>query len=305
MTASSYSFAEPASNLDGTWVKIMEARHYGDGVEFSPTDLDSMVRNYATRAEDAPVGVGPNWRGAKALGSIGNLRRNGNMLEAKLARVSPHLDNLYAETNSFPRTAIAIKNSAANGPSVQRVGFMRADGSWPNVKDSGTRVDALGNTEVTFSENSPASRIVSRLKDSGYWQPIFDEFRFPQVLASLQSSDRTIQFGEGQSKRDLPPIAALAGFIEFISDAMSPRQRGADADLHRETLRVRDANNISYSEALSKVVSDRETHSRLSHARGSNVRLAQEARKRATQENISYGEALSRVAEDQPQLTRE
>lgn len=309
---SKYRFAEePAAPLEGSWVKVLEARHYGNQVDISPADLDSIVRNYGSRTQDAPIGVGPNRRGAAVLGYVGDLRKNGSGLEAKVTRVSPSLDSFQRETGTFPKTLVAIQKSDANGPSLQRVAFMRSDNSWPEVKDEGPGVDAFGNQEVVFAENSQASRIVNRLKASGHWCPVFDRHKFPTILESLQASDTMIQFGEGEQKRAIHPMEAFARFIELTSEMIGVSGgAGQDADLARAALGIARSKSISYSEALDRAVANREyarqdeSFSEGSGYRYNGVELHRAARRVASERGMSYSEALDHVVCERPELGR-
>lgn len=287
------------NNLEGKWVKVLEARHYGDGIEFTPADLDSVVRNYKNREEDAPVGVGHNWSGAAKLASIKDLRRSGDNVEAQLTGVAPQLNDFYGETGSFPRVAVAVKKrTASGGPSIQRVGFLRADGTFPRVEKTVPRVDHLGNNEIVFAENSPASRAIQKLKARGYWFPVFDEYCFSEIFDALQSSDTLIEFDEGNQRRSLPAIAAFSRFIQSISPMV----------LHSTAQKIQRAKGISYGEALTLANNQplgiarnlQLDEMRRGGARG--VELHHEAQRVADDRGVSYGEALAQVVRERPDL---
>lgn len=295
------------SSLEDKWFKILEARHYGDGVDFTPADLDGMVRNFKSGEDEIPVGVGRNSSQAAKLATVQDLRRNGNDLEAKLSRVSPQLEAFHSEADRFPKAAVAVKKSDA-GPSIQRVGFLREDGTWPRAEKSTPSVDYRGNDEVIFAEDSPASRSVGRLKSRGLWRPVFDKYCFPEIFQSLQSSDVAIQFEEGGQLRSAPALAVFARFVESIVPLVDAG--AGDADLHSTATKLQRENGISYSEALT-IADRRRTEAlrdlRFSEPNGSaemrGAALDRETRRVAEVRGIPYGEALSEVAKDRPELT--
>lgn len=222
-----------AGTLNGQWLKILEARHYGDDVEFTPKDLDSIVRQYGKREEDAPVGVGTNWRGAKSFGSVADLRRDGNFLSAKFDRVAPQLEKFYQETDGAPKVLVALKKTP-NGPMLQRIGLARADGTHPREDDLGDPLpatDAYGNTEVVFSERQTASfadwwagirnthlglglenskmksrAAISLMKEGGFWMDRLDHNHIPKMLEMCEGTTAfeplVTFFSEGLSTLD-------------------------------------------------------------------------------------------------------
>jgi hypothetical protein len=192
---------------------------------------------------------------------------------------------------------------------LRRVGFLREDGSWPNTKDierKAPSVDAFGNTEVQFSENSQASRAVRRLKASGHWHPLCDKCGIPQLFEAVQSNDKTIQFGEGESSTTTTMLGTLINLVKLV--VPSVRVAYADADLDADARRIWRNSGVTYSEALNRAQEQRAREKEMiefsegvfSSAPGAALHV--EARRVSSERGCSYGDALDVVARERPDL---
>lgn len=110
------------SKLEQQWIEVFRAGDYGDKGKYDASYLDTLVANYNPAKHEAPVVLGHPEHNAPAFGWVDGLKREGNVLFAKLKQVSPQLDQLV-ESGAFKKRSIMLYRDP---PMLRHLGFLGA-----------------------------------------------------------------------------------------------------------------------------------------------------------------------------------
>ena len=155
----------------------------------------------------------------------------------------------------------------ANKASQTTIDTLRGDLTKLSTKFS-ERETSIATTEM----RQRADAAVSKLKSAGKWVPAFERMGLSVVFGELAKVTATVEFGEGDSKKQVAPLDLMVSFMEGLPQVVPAGQ-------------------------LVNGVPSRAT------AKGTGDPLTDMARARAKEKNIAFGEALMQVAEENPQLT--
>lgn len=75
------------SKLNGQWIEVFRTGDYGEKGKYSTADLDEMVKNYDPANHEAPNVVGHPEHDAPAYGWVDGVKREGEVLLARLKQV--------------------------------------------------------------------------------------------------------------------------------------------------------------------------------------------------------------------------
>lgn len=320
-----------STQLEGSWIRVLKAgkvekglggipgpgqRQHVPGAEagsrLSQSDLDAMVRNHTAKRIAIPLGIGTDWSGAKAVGEISELRRQGRKLMGKVRNVHPKLEELHA-AGALPRVIATVQNTP-DGPSISRVGLSSDSPSTEGGIDKLHEEFFAKNKKSFLMAEGPGARQIQKLKDKGLWRSTFDESGFPQIFELLQGSDTTVQFSEDGGTSVVPMTAVFSRFIEIIApmvDAASEKASSyGDAALHSRAQSIARERSVSYSEGLNLAVDEQLRNARdlrFSEMNGGSrfggVKLHQLACQLQETSKCSYGEALAEVVAEHPELS--
>jgi len=112
------------SLLNGQWIEVFRAGDYGQKGKFTTADLDRMIANYDPAKHEAPVTMGHPEHDAPAYGWTESLKREGNVLFAKLKQVPESFEQLVS-AGRFKKRSIGLYQSG-NGPMLRHIGFLGA-----------------------------------------------------------------------------------------------------------------------------------------------------------------------------------
>jgi hypothetical protein len=110
------------SKLEKQWIEVFRTGDYGDKGKYDTSYLDTLVANYDPAKHEAPVVLGHPENNAPAFGWVEGLKREGNVLFAKLKQVSPQLDQLV-ESGAFKKRSIMLYRDP---PMLRHLGFLGA-----------------------------------------------------------------------------------------------------------------------------------------------------------------------------------
>jgi hypothetical protein len=113
---------------------------------------------------------------------------------------------------------------------------------------------------------------VNKLKSQGRWIPAFEKMGISLVFAELAKDSETLEFGEGESKRQATALEILAEFMESLPRIV-PEGRTFTAPATRRT------------------------------KGSSGDPLTDAAKARQKEKNITFAEALAQIASEEPELT--
>ena len=124
-----------------------------------------------------------------------------------------------------------------------------------------------------------ATAAITKLKSAGKWIPAFEKMGLGPVFEELAKSTATVEFGEGDAKKNITTLETLVLFLEglpkivsggrFVEGAQAGRGQTASGDPLTNAARARQKEKkISFSEALSEVA---EEHPELTVASGSSA----------------------------------
>lgn len=282
-----HTFSE---GLAGQWLELFRSGDYGDKGTFSNSDLDQMVKNFNPSFHEPPAVIGHPDHDAPAYGWVDALKRYGDKLLGKFKQVDPKFEEMV-KSGRFKKRSIALYQTA-KGWMLRHVGFLGAQP--PEVKglaNATFKGDSVRFVTVTFGESeSSAVAAIARLKDTGYWMPEFDRFRFPAIFAEM----------EGTSTLNL-----FVNVLEHLQDEL-----GIDPGSSRAALRAHNYarfHGVSFAEALEQTQERQAQDATLSRAIKAGLpgaRLSQLAYQVVRSRGVSFGEALTEVASENPDLTR-
>lgn len=131
-----------------------------------------------------------------------------------------------------------------------------------------------------------ANAAIAKLKAGGKWLPAFDKMGLPLIFGELAKLTETVEFGEGDQKKNLAPIELMTSFME-----------GLKSFVPTGTL-VESGKRTDFAEAGLKITAGRST------VDANSVQLTKLAKERQTAKSISFSEALEQVACENPTLTQ-
>lgn len=139
---------------------------------------------------------------------------------------------------------------------------------------------------VTAESDQRASAAVNKLKAAGKWVPAFDKLGVALLFSELAKDTKTLEFGEGDTKKKQTPLEILLAFMEaqpkIVPDGRTVVGTGGGARGERlnftEGKGVKaDQNSIALDAAVKELMKK--------------------------DDKLSYGDALGRVIEEHPELT--
>lgn len=157
--------------------------------------------------------------------------------------------------------------TAAAQPLQQRVTELET-----KLKDQGTqfaeREKQIASTEV----KQRGEAAIAKLKGAGKWIPAFDKMGLGLVFDELAKSTQTVEFGEGDAKKQVAPLQVLVEFMEGL-----PKIVPGGTHFNGSAAPKKGANTAG--DALSDA-----------------------AYKLAAEKKLSFSEALDQVAKEHPEL---
>ncbi len=194
-------------DFNGNWIEIFRAGDYGDKGQWSESDIDKVVANFAAGAWKPPAVLGHPKTDGPAMGWVESLARQGKTLVAKFSQVQPELE-AQVKNGRFPnRSAAFYTDPQGKGPVLRHVGFLGA--MPPEVKgltpikfssEQFTSIDFQEEKQMpekTFSEQfKEAFRELLGMKPA---EPTFAEGQVSKMVSDAvkeATTELTKQFGE-------------------------------------------------------------------------------------------------------------
>jgi hypothetical protein len=131
--------------LNGQWIEIFRAGEYGQKGRFTEADINRIVANYDPKRREAPAVIGHPDTDAPAYGWVSDLRRQGQVLLARLKQVSPELEEML-KAGAFKKRSAAFYT---NPLSLRHIGFLGA--AAPHVKGL-SDISFCSSQTIEFSE---------------------------------------------------------------------------------------------------------------------------------------------------------
>lgn len=200
----------------GQWIEVFAAGTHVDSNgrrhDLDTDFIEKVVRNFEPPVHEPPAVIGHPREDAPAYGWVSEVRRNGDVLEARFADVDKEFERMTSEGKFKKRSAsFYLDASAVRGgrvPCLRHVGFLGAQP--PAVK--GLRPihfsdDGATTFEISFGENVMDEKQVKDLSER------MSESAFDGFMAKLKS---TFGFGETEktttsfSEADVRRIVAEA-----------------------------------------------------------------------------------------------
>jgi hypothetical protein len=244
------------------WLPILQAKDYtqeGHDGAYSLSDLDTLVDEYQSRADlrKAPVVLGQFKEGAPAIGTVADLKRQGNAVLARISNLDTKAEQLF-DRGVFKKRSVRMERSP-DGLSLLSVGLIvpQWNGQLQHVVDDMTpALDDLhkqefGAEQIIFAESRrvPIDANSQRLSDLAKQRASAEGITFSEALSQVASENpvlctvRTVQFSESAARSN------PQSHIRIPIDANS--QRLSDLAKQRAS-----AEGITFSEALSQVASE-------------------------------------------------
>lgn len=97
------------SQLEGNWTNVLRTGSFGTDGDITSNDLDDMVNEYQARATNkAPVVLGrPSKTDRSPVGTVDEIRRKGDTLQAKLTNLDPRVEQLHGK-GVFKKRSVMI-----------------------------------------------------------------------------------------------------------------------------------------------------------------------------------------------------
>lgn len=247
-----------SSQLEGKWLDVLRVGDYGADGKVAPQDLDDLVSEYQGRATNkAPVVLGRVKDAAPPVGTVDEIRRSGDVLQAKIGKVDPRVDQLYSK-GVFKKRSAGFERSP-KGIALKGVGLVAPQWNGQQGREDGEITPSLddlekqtfGTQSVVFGEPQRSTSNTGRVRVDP------DSVRISDAAKKL-ASKKSITFSEALSQ-----VTA----IESSSTSQpGERPRGSrfaiSADPNSVQLaeiakqRAKDE-SITFSEALSQVARER------------------------------------------------
>lgn len=120
------------SDFNNQWVEIFRAGDYGEKGVWTRDDLDKTIANFSAGVWNPPAVFGHPKEDDPAQGWVADLRRVGDVLEARFTQTSDELES-SVRNGRFPnRSAAFYLDARGTGPVLRHVGFLGA--TPPEVK---------------------------------------------------------------------------------------------------------------------------------------------------------------------------
>jgi predicted transcriptional regulator len=253
------------SQLEGKWLDILKVADYGPDGKFTSKDLDDLVSDYQTRTTDkAPVVLGRVKGNMQPVGTVDEIRRNGDVLQAKLNKIDPRVGQLYSK-GVFKKRSAAFERSSKGGISLVGVGLVSPQWHGQNQRMDDEITPSLDELEKqTFGTQS----VIGFSEARG---PVFNTGRIRVDPDSVRLSEAAKQLASEKSIT----FAEALGQVSTIQYSIGTQPSGKPQS------------------SRSVIPAD-----------PNSVRLSELAKQRARDESITFSEALSQVASEQPELTK-
>ncbi|QNI34527.1 hypothetical protein H7849_11890 [Alloacidobacterium dinghuense] len=158
--------------------------------------------------------------------------------------------------------------TAATQPLTTKITQLETD-----LKSQGT---AFSEREQKIAGAEVAQRgvdAITRLKSAGKWIPAYEKMGLGLVFGELAKTSATVEFGEGDAKKQVAPLQLLVEFLEGL-----PKIVPGGTNFTGVTV--------------------------VAGGKGAGDPLTDAARARQKEKNITFSEALDQVAQENPELTR-
>src|SRR5947209_3755786 len=183
------------NSLNGNWIEVFRAGDYGDKGAYSQNDLDQLVASYDPARHEAPVVVGHPETDAPAYGWVEALRRQGDVLMAKLKQVPAAFEQAVRD-GRFKKRSVALYGSPL---SLRHIGFLGA--LPPEVKGlADLRLCEFGKTEaggyhaIEFTEEK---KMTPEEKKRTFMEALKEFFGFdPKELRQAAITEKTFTEAE-------------------------------------------------------------------------------------------------------------
>jgi hypothetical protein len=147
-----------------------------------------------------------------------------------------------------------------------------------------TRFSERESKIATAETRQRAVEAVNKLKSTGRWVPAFEKMGLPLVFDELAKVTTTVEFGEGDKKKQTSPLEILTQFLEGLPKI------------------VPDGRTFTGGAPGSKTGTTRFTEGKGVQADPNSIALNDQATKRAKEKNISFSEALDQIVAEHPEL---
>lgn len=220
----------------GQWIEVFAAGTHTDNTgrqhELPVDFIEQVVRNFEPQVHEPPAVVGHPREDAPAYGWVSEVRRNGDVLEARFADVDKEFERMTSEGKFKKRSAsFYLDASAVRGgrvPCLRHVGFLGAQP--PAVK--GLRPihfsdDGATTFEISFGENAMDEKQVKELSErvsKGAWDS------FVEKLSSVFGGEKekpAASFSEADVQRIVKDAlaAGTASFTEEVKQLKEANER--------------------------------------------------------------------------------
>jgi hypothetical protein len=246
------------SQLGGKWLDILRVDDYGPDGKVTSKDLDDMVSDYQARtASKAPVVLGRVKANGSPVGTVDEIRRNGNVLQAKLDKIDPRVDQLYSK-GVFKKRSVAIERTPQGDVSLAGVGLVSPqwNGKMMHIDNEATpSLDDLvkqtfGTQSIVFGEEPVLLSNIGRIR-------INPESVRVSIAAKTLASEKNITFGEALSR--VVTVESSAA----VQKSRAPRGRRSGVPVNPDSVKLTEltkqrANerSVTFSEALSEVAAE-------------------------------------------------
>ena len=246
------------SPLEGQWINVLQTASYGEDGHIKPKDLDDLVSEYQARGTNgkAPVVLGRAKADGAPIGTVDEIRREGDVLQAKVSKIDPRVDQLYSK-GVFKKRSAMIERSP-KGVALSAVGLVvpqwnsqrgREDDEMTPSLDE-LHAQTFGTQSVVFSD----SRIL--LSNTGRLRVDPESARLSESAKRL-ASEKSITFAEalGQvAAIESSTTAQRSGRPQSVPGSLPADPNSARlSELAKQRAREK---SITFSEALTQVVKE-------------------------------------------------
>jgi hypothetical protein len=236
------------------WVAILKTGTFRDseGREqtFTESNLDAIVSKYNPSFHEAPVVIGHPKNNSPAWGWVDSLKRDGQILYAKLKDLVPEFVDMVKK-GMFKKRSIAVYS---NG-SLKHIGFLGA--TPPAVKglpDYAFSCSYMNESVIEFSDSSVSSSIGDSWAAAATEQELLNKIA-DQVIEEMQN-DRKLS-SEEAIKRVLSKNPDIQKLLEEVENNLIREKitQGDIDDLLKILAndRMKNNTNLSFSEAFGEI----------------------------------------------------